>query len=131
MPAQPSFDYAVLRVVPRVDREEFLNAGVIVFCLELDYLGARVGVDAACWKMLWPEIDIEIVRAHLDAYPKVCAGEPGAGPIARLSRRQRFHLLSAPRSTVVQVSPVHTGLTNDPQKVLDDLFDKLVRRSAT
>ena len=129
MHAQPSFDYAVLRIVPRVDREEFLNAGVIVFCLELDFLGSRVQVDPACWKMFCPEIDVELVRSHLEAYPKVCAGEPGAGPIARLSRRQRFHLLSAPRSTVVQVSPVHTGITNEPQKVLNELFEKLVRRS--
>ena len=110
MPAPSSFDYAVVRVVPRVERGEFINAGVILFCLERDFLAARVEVDEARLRALWPEIDLELVRQHLEAIPRICAGSPDGGPIARLSLRERFHWLVAPRSTMLQVSPVHAGL---------------------
>ena len=122
MPDLSSFDYAVLRVVPRVDREEFINAGVIVFCLERQFLAARVQVDEARLKALWPDLDLELVRQHLEAFPKVCSGDASAGPIAKLSLRERFHWLVAPRSTVIQVSPVHSGLCDAPQSTLDRLF---------
>ena len=126
MSAQNSFDYAVIRVVPRVEREEFVNAGVIVFCLEQNFLGARVKVDAERLKALWPEIDVELVRLHLEAFPKVSAGDPAAGPIARLSLRERFHWLVSPRSTMIQVSPVHSGICGgNPQEALDRLFERL------
>ena len=126
MPALSSFDYAVVRVVPRVDREEFLNAGVILFCLERDFLAARVQVDERRLRALWPEIDLDLIRQHLQAIPKICAGSPDGGPIARLSLRERFHWLVAPRSTVIQVSPVHAGLCESPERALDELFDQMV-----
>jgi len=126
MPARVSFEYAVLRVVPRVEREEFINAGVVVFCKESDFLAARAHLDEGRLCALWPELDLQLVQRHLEAFPKICAGDPDAGPIARLSRRQRFHWLVAPRSTVIQVSPVHAGLCASPELALDSLFRELV-----
>jgi hypothetical protein len=127
VPALSSFDYAVIRVVPRVEREEFVNAGVLLFCLERDFLQARVEVDEPRLRALWPEIDVELVRQHLEAIPKICAGSPDGGPIARLSLRERFHWLVAPRSTIIQVSPVHTGLCDSPERALEELFEQTVR----
>ncbi|HUZ97024.1 MAG TPA: DUF3037 domain-containing protein [Edaphobacter sp.] len=123
-----SFDYAVVRVVPRVERGEFINAGVILFCLEHRFLEARVQVDEARLKALWPEIDIELVRKHLEAIPKICAGDPSAGPIAQLSQRERFHWLVSPRSTIIQVSPVHTGLCETPKLTMGQTIEQLSRR---
>jgi Protein of unknown function (DUF3037) len=125
VPALTSFDYAVLRVVPRVDREEFINAGVIIFCAEQPFLGARVDFDEARLRALWPALDVELVRQHLEAVPRVCSGDPSAGPIARLTPRERFHWLVAPRSTIIQVSPVHSGLCDTPADALDRLFRQL------
>jgi hypothetical protein len=122
MPA--SFDYAVIRVVPRVEREEFVNAGVIVFCLEKRYLAARIHLDAERIKALWPEIDLDLVREHLAAVERVCNGDPGAGPIAKLSQRERFHWLISARSTIIQPSPVHTGVCDET----GDLLDRLSRQ---
>ena len=127
MPEQSSFDYAVLRVVPRVEREEFVNAGIIVFCFEQHFLDARVHVDEPRLKALWPEIDIPLVRLHLEAFPKICAGDPSAGPIAKLSQRERFHWLVAPRSTIIQVSPVHSGLCESPERALENLFRQVLQ----
>ena len=126
MPALSSFDYAVVRVVPRVERQEFLNAGVILFCLERDFLQARVAVDEARLRALWPETDAALVRQHLEAIPRICAGDPDGGPIARLSLRERFHWLVAPRSTILQVSPVHSGLSESPERTLEELFRQMV-----
>jgi hypothetical protein len=119
MPA--SFDYALVRVVPRVERQEFINAGVIVFCLEKRYLAARIHLDETRLKALWPEIDIDLVREHLSAIPRICAGDPAAGPIAGLSQRERFHWLVAARSTMIQTSPTHTGLCGGTEDLLDRL----------
>lgn len=119
MPA--SFDYAILRVVPRVERQEFINAGVVVFCLEKRYLDARICFDPQRLKTLWPDVDTDLVRQHLEAIPRLCAGDPAAGPIARLSQRERFHWLTAPRSTIIQPSPVHTGVCDSTEGVLDRL----------
>ena len=127
MPALSSFDYAVIRVVPRVEREEFVNAGVLLFCLERDFLQARVEVNEPRLRALWPEADVELIRQHLEAIPKICAGSPDGGPIARLSLRERFHWLVAPRSTIIQVSPVHAGLCESPERELDELFEQMVR----
>jgi len=127
MPALSSFDYAIIRVMPRVERGELVNAGVIVFCLERDFLRARVEVNEPRLRAVWPEIDLELVRQHLEVIPKICAGNPDAGPIARLSLRERFHWLVAPRSTMIQVSPVHTGLCDPPERALDELFSQMVR----
>jgi hypothetical protein len=125
VPARASYDYATIRVVPRVDREEFLNAGVIVFCLERDFLQARVAFHPDRLRALCAETDLDLVRRHLEAIPRICEGDPDAGPIARLTRRERFHWLVAPRSTVIQVSPVHSGMSDAPARTLDELFQKL------
>ncbi|HEX3893210.1 MAG TPA: DUF3037 domain-containing protein [Terracidiphilus sp.] len=121
MSAHASFDYAILRVVPRVEREEFINAGIVVFCLEKDYLAARIRLNGGRLKALWPEVDAETVGNHLEAVRRICAGEAAAGPIAQLSRRERFHWLVSPRSTILQTSPVHTGVCTDPDELLDRL----------
>ena len=128
MPATHSFDFATIRIVPRVDREEFINAGVLLFCLERKFLGARVEVDDARLTTLWPDIDLELLRQHVESFPKICAGVPDGGPIARLSLRERFHWLAAPRSTVIQISPVHSGICESPEEKLDELFERLVGR---
>ena len=127
MHALSSFDYGVLRVVPRVDREEFVNAGVILFCLERRFLGARIRVDETRLRALWPDIDLDVVRKHLEAFPRICEGHPDAGPIAQLSQRERFHWMVAPRSTIVQISPVHSGLCEDPDTAMERLFHQLVQ----
>jgi hypothetical protein len=121
MHASASFDYAILRVVPRVERQEFINAGVIVFCLEKKYLDCRIQLDAERLKALWPEADVELVNEHLNAVVRICAGDPAAGPIAQLSQRERFHWLTSPRSTIVQPSPVHTGVCSGTERLLDRL----------
>ena len=126
MPEQNSFDYAIVRVVPRVEREEFVNAGVVLFCLEQRFLEARVHVDESRLKALWSEIDIDLVRQHLEAFPNICKGDDSAGPIARLSQRERFHWLVAPRSTMIQVSPVHSGLCENPEDAIDRLVRELL-----
>lgn len=119
MPA--SFDYAILRVVPRVERQEFINAGIVVFCLEKRYLAARVHLDERRLKALWPEADAELLREHLEAVPRICAGDEAAGPIAKLSQRERFHWLVSARSTMIQPSPVHSGLCEETDEVLNRL----------
>lgn len=130
MPVPSSFDYAVVRVVPRVERGEFINAGVIVFCLEQRFLDARVVVDEMRLRALWPQIDMELIRRHLEAISKIAAGDPSAGPIAKLSQRERFHWLVSPRSTMVQVSPVHTGLCEEKAEgVLEELSQRLLGTS--
>jgi hypothetical protein len=127
VPAQSSFDYAVIRVVPRVDREEFVNAGVILYCLARDFLEARVELDHDRVHALFPGVDLALLDQHLAAIPRVCAGGEGSGPIGRLSQRERFHWLVAPRSTIIQVSPVHSGLCADPEHALERLMDRMVR----
>jgi hypothetical protein len=126
VPARPSFDYAVVRVVPRVEREEFVNAGVILFCSEADFLGARVALPRERLQALHPGADLDVLQGHLEAIPRIAAGGEGSGPIGRLSRRERWHWLVAPRSTVIQVGPVHAGLCDDPRAALDRLFERLV-----
>ena len=119
MPA--SFDYAIVRVVPRVERQEFINAGVIVFCLEKRYLDARIRLNESRLKALWPDVDVTLVREHLSSIPRICAGDASAGPIASLSQRERFHWLVAARSTIIQTSPTHTGLCDGTGDLLDRL----------
>ena len=127
MHALSSFDYAVIRVVPRVDRQEFLNAGVILFCLEQRFLRACVYIDDKRVRALWPELDLDLLFAHLQAMVRIADGDPAAGPIAQLSQRERFHWLVAPRSTVIQVSPAHSGLCEAPEAELEHLMNRLVR----
>jgi DUF3037 family protein len=126
MPAQTSFEYAVIRVVPRVEREEFLNAGVILFSLENRFLKAKVQLDEKRLYALDPDADPSALKDHLLAFEKVCEGAEDGGPIARLSQRERFHWLVSPRSTMIQVSPVHAGLCENPQAALQQLFGRLV-----
>lgn len=131
MPALLSFDYALLRVVPRVEREEFVNAGVLLFCLERDFLEARVELDRARVLALNPGADLPAIEEHLLAVPLIAAGGGDGGPIGRLSARERFHWLVAPRSTVLQVSPVHSGLCESPEAELAQLFERMVRLPRT
>lgn len=125
-----AFDYAVVRVVPRVERGEFVNAGVILFCSTQAFLDARIGLDVARLKALAPDIDVETVESYLAAIPKVCAGDGEAGSIGQLPQRARFHWLVAPRSTIIQTSPVHSGVHGDLPAALDHLFARLVRPPA-
>ena len=127
MPAPSSFDYAIIQVVPRVERGEFLNVGVIVHCPTLDYLAASVFLDVTKLTAWWPDVDAVELREHLEVFPRIAAGEANAGPIALLPRGERFHWLVAPRSTVVQVSAVHSGLCADPASALAHLVDTMVR----
>ena len=128
MPERYAFDYAVVRVVPRVERGEFLNAGVILFCSTRSFLGSRIELDGARLKLLAPGVDLAVVESYLEAIPKICEGGGEAGSIGALPQRARFHWLVAPRSTVIQTSEVHAGVAEDPQAALDSLFEKLVRR---
>jgi hypothetical protein len=127
VPARCSFDYAVVRVIPHVEREEFINAGVILHCYERDFLAARVELDEARLLALAPDVDLPVVRRHLEAIPRICAGGPDAGPIGQLPLRERWSWLVAPRSTVLQTSPPHTGLCDAPEASLERLLDKVVR----
>jgi len=127
MRAQSSYDYAIVRVVPRVERGEFVNAGVILFCRTRRFLGARIELDAGRLAVLAPQIDITILSQHLAAIPLVCAGGVEAGPIGLLPLADRFHWLVAPRSAMIQTSPVHSGLCDAPEAALGHLLDALVR----
>jgi hypothetical protein len=122
-----SYDYAIVRVVPRVEREEFVNVGVIVSCPARDFLQARIELDEQRLKALDPAIDIEAIRTHLASIPAICAGGSEGGPIGRLSRRERFDWLVAPRSTTIQTSKVHTGRCSDPGTLLEHLLKTMVR----
>jgi hypothetical protein len=126
VPNQASFDYAILRVVPRVERQEFINAGVVVFCLEKRYLAARILLDENRLCALWPEADVDLAREHLEAVRRICEGDPSAGPIARLSQRERFHWITSPRSTIIQPSPIHTGVCDETGGVLDRLANQFL-----
>ena len=126
MQQNASFDYAVLRVVPRVDRGEFINAAVVVYCREKRYLDVRVHVDEARLKALWPDVDVALVREHLGALERICRGEAGAGPIAQLSESERFHWLTAPRSTILQPGPVHTGVCDGVEGLVERLAGRLL-----
>jgi hypothetical protein len=117
-----------VRVVPRVERGEQVNVGVILSCADTDFLDARIEVDDAVLRAIDPEIDLAAVRANLAVIPTVCRGGPEAGPIGLLRTRDRFRWLVAPRSTVIQPSAVHTGRTSDPAACLEHLMDRIVRR---
>ena len=125
-----TYDYAIIRVVPKVERAEFVNVGVIVSCPRLDLLVARIEVDERRLMSLDPTLDLESVRAHLAAIPTICAGGEQAGPIGRLSQRERFYWLVAPRSTIIQTSPTHTGSACDLEGVVERLLQTMVRPPA-
>jgi hypothetical protein len=125
-----TYDYAIIRVVPKVEREEFVNVGVIVSCPALELLVARIELDERRLLALDPTVDLECVRTHLAAIPVICAGGENAGPIGRLSQRARFHWLVAPKSTVIQVSAAHTGSGPDIEAVVERLLERMVRFAA-
>lgn len=127
MRAHSSYDYAIVRVVPRVEREEFINVGVIVSCPQKEFLQARIEVNESRLKALDPDIDIEAIRVHLASIPAICGGSSQGGTIGKLSRRERFDWLVAPRSTIIQTSKVHTGRCTDPTTLLEHLLNTMVR----
>jgi hypothetical protein len=127
VPAPSSYDYAVIRVVPRVEREEFLNAGVIVSCPAQHFLDCRIELDEGRLRALAPDVDVALVRKHLAVIPEICRGGDDAGPIGRLPPRERFRWLIAPRSTIIQASAAHTGRCDDPPKLLEHLLATMVR----
>jgi pimeloyl-ACP methyl ester carboxylesterase len=124
--AREPFQYAVIRLVPDIEREEFLNVGVIVFCRTRGFLQARVALDPRRLEAMAADLDLDEAQAHLDARVRVAAGAADAGPIAQLSQSERFHWLVAPSSTIIQTSPVHSGLCEEPDATLERLFATLV-----
>jgi len=124
------YSYAVVRVVPRVERGECINVGVILFAREARYLAARIELDPARLRALAPEADVAAIERHLETLVAVCEGRPEGGPVAALPPPERFHWLTAPRSTVIQTSPVHGGVTTDPAATLEELLVALVRPPA-
>ncbi len=128
MSAEYTYDYSIVRVVPRVDRGEQINVGVILSCSGMDFLDARIELDEAALLAIDPAADIAAIRTNLDTIPAVCRGGPEAGPIGELPPRGRFRWLVAPRSTMIQPSAVHTGRTSDPAASLEHLMDRVVRR---
>lgn len=121
------YDYAIVRVVPRVERQEFINAGAIVSCQTRDFLEARIELDEARLLALAPDIDLQTVRDNLASIPLICRGGVQAGTIGQLSQRERFHWLVAPRSTIIQTSAVHAGRCDDPAAALQHLMTTMVR----
>lgn len=121
------YDYAIVRVVPKVERGEFINVGVIVSCPARDFLAARIELDEQRLVALDATIDLESIRTHLASIPAICAGGEAAGPIGLLTPRQRFDWLIAPRSTIIQTSAAHTGTCSDPEKAIEHLLDTMVR----
>lgn len=127
MPAEYTYDYAIVRVVPRVERGEMINVGVILSCPDASFLEARIELDPERLRALDGSIDIDAVRDTLSTIPVICAGGAAAGPVGELPQRNRFHWLVSPRSTVVQTSAVHTGRTSDPAATLAHLMKTMVR----
>jgi hypothetical protein len=123
-----TYDYAIVRVVPRVERGEFVNAGIIMSCDVERILQARIELDEAALVALDAGVDLEVVRSTLAAIPAICAGGADAGPIGKLSARERFHWLVSPKSTIVQTSPVHTGQCSDLHAALEHLMGRMIRR---
>jgi hypothetical protein len=128
--AASTYDYAVIRVVPRVEREEFVNAGVIVSCFARGFLDCRIALDESRLKTLDPSVDLELVRRHLATIPAICRGGDDAGPIGKLPPKERFRWLTAPRSTIIQTSAAHTGRCDDPAGLLDHLLETMVRTAS-
>ena len=126
MYALSSYDYALIRLIHNVERGECLNVGVLLFCRTRSFLGMRVSLDAARIQALAPGVDIDEVRQQLDAMLRICAGSSEAGSLGSMSQSERFHWLTSPRSTILQPSPVHSGLCSDPEMTLESLFKKMV-----
>ena len=128
MPTMHSYDYAIVRVVPRVERGEFINAGIILSCTGADLLAVRTALDEAALLALAPEVDLPTIRDALAALQASCSAFSDNPALARMTPRERFHWLVAPRSTSIQMSPVHSGRCSDAQRTLETLLDTMVRR---
>ena len=126
MRSDEAFAYALLRVIPDLERGEAVNAGVVVYCRRREFLAVRTALPTERVRALHPDIDLEAVAGHLEALERIAAGDPDAGPIARQPQSERFHWIVAPASTIIQPSEVHTGVTADPRATLLRLFDQLV-----
>ena len=126
MPEQQAFEYAVIRVVPKVEREEFMNVGVILYCQSLTFLDAKFTLDEKRLRALSSEMQLKEIKEHLNSFCQICKGGPDAGPIGLLDIGSRFRWLTATRSTVLQCSRVHPGLSADPQLTLNNLYQRLV-----
>lgn len=126
MRGRSSFEYAVIRVVPHVERGEFINAGIVLYCRARSFLDARVALDETRLRALAPGADPAEITSYLEALQLICQGGSGSGPIGQLTQRERFHWLIAPRSTVIQTSPAHAGLCHDPAAMLDHLMATVV-----
>jgi len=126
MPATSVFEYALMRVVPRIERGEYVNAGVVLLCRQHGFLEARLHLDRGRLRALDPTLDLELLEEQLAHIPRICAGGPPAGPIGALPHYERFRWLTAPRSTIIQPSPVHTGLCTDPRATLERIFARSV-----
>jgi hypothetical protein len=127
VPAPCAFDYSIVRVVPHVEREEFVNGGVILFCEARDLLVARIELDEARLRALAPDVDLALVQRHLLAIPRICAGGPDAGPIGALTLRERWRWLVSPRSTILQTSPPHAGFAEEPEAAMERILSASVR----
>jgi hypothetical protein len=126
VPADNPFSYSIYRLVPRIERGERINVGVVVFSRPLKFLEVRTALDEARALTLWPELDVDSVRAHLSALERIAAGDAKSGPIAELDTTARFHWLVSPSSTIIQPSQVHTGICGAPADELEKLFRELV-----
>jgi hypothetical protein len=126
MHAPNSYDYALIRLVPSVERGECLNIGVILFCRTLDFLGARIYLNEARSLAMHPNLDLAAVQQQLDTIKLICQGGPEAGPLGKLSQSERFHWLVSPRSTIIQISPTHEGVGDNPEAALEHLFKTMV-----
>jgi hypothetical protein len=122
-----TFDYATIRFVPRVEREEFFNVGIIVSCPAQKFLDTKIYLNEEKLRVFAPKVEAGTIRQYLSIIPKICAGEADAGIIGKLRQRERFYWLTAQRSTIIQSSPVHTGICDDASKLLEHLFEKMVR----
>lgn len=120
------YEYAVVRVVPRVEREEFINVGVALYCRKQRYAEVKVHVDEQKLKALYPTSDLDLIKCHLDSFARICRGEKGAGRIAELDQTERFRWLTANRSTLIQCSATHPGLCTSAEDTHQELFEKLV-----
>ncbi len=121
------FEYAIIRIVPRVEREEFLNAGVILYCADHDFLETKFELNKEKLFILSNELDMDELKERLHVFEQICSGDPGGGAIAALPIASRFRWLTATRSTVLQISSVHPGLCTHPQETLNRIYDELVK----
>jgi hypothetical protein len=126
MHAPNSYDYALIQLVPSVERGECLNIGVILFCRTLEFLGARIHLNATRSLALSPDLDLAAIQQQLDTIMLICEGGPEAGPLGKMSQSERFHWLVSPRSTIIQISPTHEGVCDDPRAALEHLFKTMV-----